>query len=92
MFSDDQESDDLSSPSKQRDRESALNESGPKTESAPHTERDLPRMGLKERSITLAPQKMNAKDLLKVEKAEDEVSEFSYHSYGSAADFKTLQK
>ena len=49
-------------------------------------------MGLKERSITLAPQKMNAKDLLKVEKTEDEVSEFSYHSYGSAADFKTLQK
>ena len=35
---------------------------------------------------------MKDKDLLKVEKAEDEVSEFSYHSYGSAADFKTLQK
>ena len=87
MFSDDQDSEDLSSPSKQREQES-----GAKTESGPNTERDMPRMGLKERSITLAPQKMKDKDLLKVEKAEDEVSEFSYHSYGSAADFKTLQK
>ena len=56
MFSDDQESDDLSSPSKQRERESALNESGFRTESGPNTERDLPsKMGLKERSITLGP-------------------------------------
>ena len=85
MFSDQDDSEDLSqnSPGKYA-----------KTDSAPNTDR-VPGLALKERSITLAPQKNKKQDLLQVKNKKDEEdsgSDISYQSYGSAVDFKTLSK
>ena len=53
----------------------------------------MPGIALKERSITLVPSKNKKQDLLQVKpkkEEEDSGSDYSYHSYGSAVDFKTL--